>query len=325
MKTSAKTCDLSFYFYLIASVLATAGVGALLAQRPKPKHINRMIDVLEQGQPIYYMSSHEGTEGGFELGKKDAQTWADYIVYDMEHAPYNIQALADYMRGLAAGGPTRTGHRMPAVIVDVPVSGTDEATVRANAWMFQQALAAGVHGFLLCHADTPGAVRAFVESVRFPLHHQGVGQEGLQEGRRGVHGASTAAKIWGISTEEYLDKADPWPLNPNGELVLGIKVEDKYAYANIEESMNIPGIAVGEGGPGDVAISLGFKSAKDPKVMEVEAKVFAMAKAHKIFWNGINPGPGDAVINAIKAGYMIGIGQETAEIGRKFTNRRMPY
>ena len=41
---------------------------------PQPKHINKMIDVLEQGQPIYYASSHEGTEGGFELGKKDAQT-----------------------------------------------------------------------------------------------------------------------------------------------------------------------------------------------------------------------------------------------------------
>jgi hypothetical protein len=40
------------------------------------------------------MSSHEGTEGGFELGKKDAQTWADYIVYDMEHAPYNILELS---------------------------------------------------------------------------------------------------------------------------------------------------------------------------------------------------------------------------------------
>ena len=122
-----------------------------------------------------------------------------------------------------------------------------------------------------------------------------------------------------------MDKADPWPLSPNGELVLGIKVEDKYAYANVEESMKIPGIAVGEGGPGDMAISLGVKSAKEPKVMEVEAKVFAMAKAPKIFWNGINPGPGDAVIDAIKAGYMIGIGQETAEIGRKFTNRPMPY
>jgi len=240
-----------------------------------------MIDILEQGQPIYYVSSHEGTEGGFELGKKDAQTWADYIVYDMEHAQYNIQALADYKRGLATGGPTRTGHRMPAVIVDVPVNGTDEATVRANTWMFQRALATGVDGFLLCHADTPGAVRTFVGAVRFPLHHEGVGQEGLKEGRRGVHGASTAAKIWDISTEENMNKADPWPLNTNGELVLGIKVEDKYAYANVEESMKIPGIAVGEGGPGDMAISLGVKSAKDPSVIEVEAKVFAMAKAHK--------------------------------------------
>ena len=75
-------------------------------------------------------------------------------------------------------------------------------------------------------------------------------------------------------------------------MALGIKVEDKYAYANMEESMRIPGIAVGEGGPGDMAISLGVKSAKEPKVTEVEAKVFAMAKAHNIFWNGINPGPG---------------------------------
>jgi hypothetical protein len=118
MKAITKMCDFSIYIYLISSVLATAGVGALLAQPLKPKHINKMIDILEQGQPIYYMSSHEGTEGGFELGKKDAQTWADYIVYDMEHAPYNIQALTEYMRGLAAGGPTRSGHRMPAVIVD---------------------------------------------------------------------------------------------------------------------------------------------------------------------------------------------------------------
>jgi 4-hydroxy-2-oxoheptanedioate aldolase len=41
------------------------------------------------------------------------------------------------------------------------VDGVDEATVRANAWMFYQVLATGVHGILLCHADTPGAVRAF--------------------------------------------------------------------------------------------------------------------------------------------------------------------
>ena len=303
-------------FWPIALAVAT-----LLAQAPKPKHINKMIDVLEQGQPIYYDSSHEGTEGGFELGKKDAQTWADYIVYDMEHAPYNIQALAEYMRGLAAGGPTRTGHRLPAVIAVVPVNGVDEATVRANAWQIQQVLATGIHGLLLAHADTPGAVRAFVEAARFPIHKQGVGQQGLQEGRRGVHGASTAAKIWGISTEEYLQKADPWPLNPNGELLLGVKIEDKYALANVQESLKIPGIGIGEGGPADMALSLGLP-ARHPVVREAGDRVFAVAKANRIFWNGINR---DDAIDKIEAGYMIGFGPEAAETGRRYTKRSVPY
>src|SRR5438105_5132265 len=192
-------------------------LGAGLAQTPKPKRINKAIELLEQGQPIYYMGSHEGTAGSFEQGVKDAQTWADYISYDMEHAPFDVKGLAEYMKGLAKGGPTKSGHRTPAVIVNVPVNGTDEATVRANAWMFHQVLATGVHGILLCHADSPGAVKAFVEAVRFPAHTQGLDQ-GISEGRRGVHGATTAARIWGLSTDEYLERADVWPLNPRGEL-----------------------------------------------------------------------------------------------------------
>src|ERR1700690_2710619 len=127
------------------------------AQAPKPKRINRAIELLEQGQPIYYTGSHSGTSGTFEQGRKDAQTYADYISYDMEHAPFDVAGLAEYMKGLVAGGPTKSGHRTPAVIVNVPVNGTDEGAVRANAWMFSQVLATGVHGVLLTHADTPGA------------------------------------------------------------------------------------------------------------------------------------------------------------------------
>src|SRR6202040_2494620 len=148
-------------FVFVASLAFAAGV----AQTPKPKRINRAIELLEQGQPIYYTGSHSGTIGTFEQGKQDAQTWADYISYDMEAAPYDVAGLSAYMQGLAAGGPTRTGHRTPAVIVNVAVRGTDEASVRANAWMFEQVLGTGVHGILLVHADTPGAVRALVEAV----------------------------------------------------------------------------------------------------------------------------------------------------------------
>src|SRR4029077_9672976 len=151
------------------------GLTSLWAQAPKPKRINRAIELLEQGQPVYYTGSHSGTTGSFEQGKKDAQTYADYISYDMEHAPFDVKGLAEYMEGLVAGGPARSGHRTPAVIVNVPVNGLDEASVRANAWMFQQVLAAGVHGIMLTHADTPGAIRAFIEAVRFPSHKEGIG------------------------------------------------------------------------------------------------------------------------------------------------------
>src|SRR6202795_4746961 len=126
---------------LVAGLSLVCGLAAIAAQTPKTKHVNRAIELLEQGQPIYYTGSHSGTEGGFEQGKKDAQTYADYISYDMEHAPYDIKGLAEYMRGLVAGGPARSGRRTPAVIVNVPVNGTDEAAVRANAWMFHQVLA----------------------------------------------------------------------------------------------------------------------------------------------------------------------------------------
>src|SRR5271170_844532 len=177
-------------------------------QQPKKKHSNRVIDYLEGGQTVYYTGSHSGTEGTFEQGKADAQTWADYISYDMEHAPFDVKGLQEYMRGLAAGGPTRDGYRTPAVIVNVPVNGLDEASVRANAWMFQQVLATGVNGVLLTHAETPGAVRAFIEACRFPYREQGVGQHGLAEGHRGVHGNPTAAQIWGVPVAEYEDKAD---------------------------------------------------------------------------------------------------------------------
>src|SRR5579862_4828325 len=290
----------------ITTFVSLAVCATLTAAGPKPKHINRAIELLEQG-------------------KKDAQTYADYISYDMEHAPFDVKGLQEYMRGLVAGGPTKSGHRTPAVIVNVPVNGWDEAVVRANAWMFQQVLATGVHGVLLTHADTPGAIRAFIEACRFPNREQGVGHEGLQEGRRGEHGSPTAAQIWGVSTAEYEAKADAWPLNPNGELLLGVKEEDKYALANVEQNLKIPGLAFAEWGPGDMALSLGVKggSVTDPRMMAARAKVFAAVKAnHLYFLNSCNPGN---VVDMIKEGVRIcSATPEAAEIGRKFQHRETP-
>jgi 4-hydroxy-2-oxoheptanedioate aldolase len=316
-------------FLVPASVLLAAATITIAAQPAKPKRINQAIELLAEGQPIYYAGSHSGTAGTYEQGVKDAQTYADYISYDMEHAPYDVKGLQEYMRGLVAGGPDRSGHRTPAVIVNVPVNGLDAAAVHANAWMFSQVLATGVHGIMLTHADDPGAIRAFVEAVRFPIHHQGVGEGGLPEGRRGVHGVSTAAQIWGVSEQEYEQKADPWPLNPDGELLLGVKEEDKYALANVDENLKVPGIGMAEWGPGDMAMSLevvarGEAVMQDPRMIAARSKVFAACKANHLFF--LNSFTGKDVISLIQEGVMVGpASPETAAIGRKFTNRPPPY
>ena len=45
--------------------------------------------------------------------------------------------------------------------------------------------------------------------------------------------------------------ADPWPMNPDGEMLFGLKIENPRADANVETSVRVPGIAFAEWGPGD--------------------------------------------------------------------------
>ena len=67
---------------------------------------------------------------------------------------------------------------------------------------------------------------------------------------------------------EYLAKADPWPLNPDGELLLGLKIENKRALGNCEDTARVPGISFAEWGPGDMAMSFGDPDGHDPPYSE---------------------------------------------------------
>jgi 4-hydroxy-2-oxoheptanedioate aldolase len=297
---------------------------ALLSPQPeRVQRINKAIELLEQGQPVYYTTSR----GGYEEGKELASTWADYINYELEHGAFDMTKLREFMRGLVDGGPTASGHRTPAVVVSLPVLGLDEPSMRANSWVVQQVLATGVHGVLLCHARSPDAVRVFVAASRYPFHGQKVG-EGLEEGLRGSGSQGYAASIWGIPEKDYLRVADPWPLNPEGELLLGIKIEDRHALASAEVSTQVPGIAFAEWGPGDMGFSFGFlerASGPYPEVMQrARSRVLAATKAAGIFF--LNAVTVDDVEAMIEEGVRIGAAdREAAEKGRRHTHRRMPW
>ncbi len=288
--------------------------------------VNRAIELLDQGQPIYYSGGHTGHVLTREQGRKDASIWSDYINVGMEHGSFDMGGLERFMQGLVEGGPAASGHRTPTVIVEAPVEGATPEIVRANGWQFRQILARGVHGILLCQAETPEAVAAFVEGCRYPINRLGVG-DGLQQGRRGVGSEPTAAEIWGIDNAAYIDRADPWPLNPEGELLLGLKIESAAALPRIEEILAVPGIGFAEMGPGDLSISLGYRrrpATFPPEMQEASDRVKAACEANGVAF--LQPANPDNVVERIDAGVRVigGHNPETARIGRAHTNRRMP-
>jgi len=226
------------------------------------------------------------------------------------------------------GGPTPSGHRTPTVIAILPVSGVDLVTFKGGEWLIQQALAQGVHGIELIRARDPEAVKEFVRVCRYPFHKQAV--DVIGEGLRGWGSHMFAAWVWGVSEQEYLKKADVWPLNPEGELMLGVKVEDRHALANAERTLAVLGLCFAEHGPRDMGFSYGYLEGRaDPPVPpEVQAAgdlVLSLCKKYGLFFlDNVLP---DNVVQQIQRGVMIGAGRrrDSAEVGRRYTKRKMPW
>ena len=290
----------------------------------QPQRVNKSIELLERAQPIYY----DASTGGYEEGMRMASTWGDYIIYNVEHMALDFAALREFMRGLVDAGPTPGGHRTPTVIVSLPLLGLDEATVTAGGWMVQQALAQGVHGVHLARARDPEGVKRFVQAARYPIHKQAI--DVVCEGLRGWGSHTFAAWVWGLSTQEYLQKADVWPLNPEGEIMLGVKLEDQQALDRAAETLSVPGLAFAEHGPRDLGLSYGHLEGRadpplPPEVVAAGDMVLELTKERGMFFlDNVLP---ENVAGQIDRGVMIGAGrrEDSAEVGREHSGRTMPW
>ena len=166
-----------------------------------------------------------------------------------------------------------------------------------------------MHGILLCQAESADAVRAFVESCRYPHHAPGVDPalpsplERMRGGRpatprrrrrpparhrhaRARLGTDGRGDLGPVAAEEYLERCDPWPLNPRGELLLGVKLESPEGVANCEEILAVPGLGFAELGPGDLGLSLGYltvpRDPYPPEMQEARERVFAACRRNGV-------------------------------------------
>jgi len=318
---------------LTFSLLGTSCASASDAPAPYagPKRINKAIELLESGQPVYYSYGR----GGYEEGREAANTWADILMYDMEGAALDFSLLREFMRGLVDGGPTKSGHRTPAVIVTLPLYGLSAEVVSANHWMIQQALACGIHGLHICHARNADTVRAFIRAARFEIHREAVG-DGLEEGIRAFGAHGFASQIWGVPGKAYYDLADVWPLNPKGELMIGVKIEDGPGLLNAESIVRVPGLAFGEWGPRDTSYASGHLDmafdygrkpglVQPPELAAAADRVIRACKAAGL--HILDNAQTDDIFAQLDLGIDIIAGgvPEVAEAGRKHTLRKMPW
>jgi 4-hydroxy-2-oxoheptanedioate aldolase len=293
----------------------------------KPRRVNKVIELWEDGQPAYFTNSgmRPGVDA-YEQGKKMAKTFADLIIYGLEHGPLDFTDFVNFMSGLKDGGPTKSGHTTPTVIVEVPCTGRSAEYALANSWIITNLLDLGAHGIQIKHARDPKAIETYVQiAARYPFDYPNtpkVPQQGM--GMRGQT-APMASNLWGVSDYKYLHIADVWPLNPRGEILMGSSIEDKIGGDNMEKILATKGLAFAEWGSSESALSvLGLAAYPEDHVSGRVAFTPEQSAAMKAMSDKVQDQCKKNNLRFLGGPELRGGGEAGAIAGREASKRKMP-
>jgi 4-hydroxy-2-oxoheptanedioate aldolase len=240
-------------------------------------HMNQMIPLLEQGLPIMGIIHPPYTPGRGETEPPDlAAAAADLVEYDRDdfvmnnYSPRTADQYRAYMEALvAAGGSAGTD----PFLAKIPIvhDDPDGATQR----MIEQ-LNDGQVVIAMQEVETVEEIDRTVAAMRFTS----------QGGVRPEQGFERAAAYWGMSEAEYLERADVWPLNPDGELLLTVIVESEDGAANARAIAGHPAVSVvivGAGTMGGVFSSVNEEGERVRDQEGFDAAVAQILEACKAF------------------------------------------
>ena len=238
--------------------------------------LNNVIRVLERGEiPITSFVSPPSVESAMAV----STTAYDGVVFEAEHNPYDIKDLRDCLQYMLNRRQILDcGTLAPPVtpLIRIPPNGGEK-----SQWLAKQVLDIGAYGVVWPHVSTAAEAYNAVAACRYPRPTSAATYE--PRGQRGdspVH----AARYWGLTTQEYYAKADVWPLNPDGEILVIIMCEEVKAIDNLPEMLrDVRGIGVVLIGEGDLSQDLGCPRQYDhPAVVEAMTAIRRICKEHDV-------------------------------------------
>lgn len=236
--------------------------------------LNRVIELLERGETVF---------GGFlapdPAAAMSVRTVAyDTVIFETEHKPWDAPLLKDafqYLLDRRQVFDAETVAPPIAPLVRVPANGGER-----SQWHAKQALDLGAFGVIWPHVDTVEDARNAVSACRYPRLGRPTPEP---PGLRGDSPA-WAARYWGVPTSEYYQRADVWPLAPDGEILVGLMIESVEAVENLDAMLEqVPGIGLVLIGEGDLSQELGVaRQYEHPTVLEQKARVLEVCAAHGV-------------------------------------------
>ena len=237
--------------------------------------LNGVIRALENGDIPVSVFSPPTTDNAMNL----ATAPYDGIIFESEHNPYDIGTLRDCLQYLLNRRQiVEQGTLAPPLtpLVRIPPNGGE-----MNQWCAKQVLDIGAYGVVWPHISTVEEAYNAVAACRYPRPKSAPAYE--PAGQRG-DAPTAAARYWGLTQQEYYAKADVWPLNPLGEILVVIMCEDVEAIDNLPEILReVPGIGVVLIGEGDLSQNLGYpRQYEHPSVVEAMTAIRRICNEHNV-------------------------------------------
>jgi 4-hydroxy-2-oxoheptanedioate aldolase len=233
--------------------------------------LNKIIAALESGQTAFTTFASADRESAIAMSTANY----DGVVFEMEHNPWDAGALRDGLQYLLNRGQiARAGSIVPQVtpMVRIPPNGSEKSQIFAK-----QALDLGAYGIIWPHISTVEEAYNAVAACRYPRLSGAPLYE--PQGIRG-DGPTAAVRYWGVTQQEYYERADVWPLNPKGEILVMLMMEDTRGIDNLSDILTqVPGIGAILIGEGDLSQELGYPRQTEHKaVLEAMADIVAICK-----------------------------------------------